>query len=69
MDALTIILIGCLLIALKGARDLHRRVRGLELYASIVTDFAKNISDYPEEVVEAKFKQHTHKAFEKMRGN
>ena len=69
MDALNIILGGSLVITLWGAYQLHRRLEGLGRYASIVTQFVKEISEYPPEVTDAKFKHFVRKAYKEMEEN
>lgn len=66
MDALNIILGGSLVVTLWGAYQLHKQLEGLGRYASIVTQFAREISEYPPEVTDAKFKQFVRKAFKEM---
>jgi len=64
MDALNIILSGSLVIALWGAYQLHKQIEDLWRYATIVTGFAKEISDHSPEVTDAKFKAYVHKMYE-----
>jgi hypothetical protein len=66
MDILNIILGGSLVISLWGAYKLHKQVETLERYASVVSCFAKEISEYSEEETNAMFKQFARKAYEKM---
>lgn len=66
MDALNIILGGSLVITLWGAYQLHKRIEDLDRYAAVVTRFAREISDYPPEVTDAKFKHFVRKAFKEM---
>jgi hypothetical protein len=66
MDALNIILGGSLVIALWGAYQLHKRLEDLDRYAGIVTRFAMQVSDYPPEVVDGKFKDFVHKEYKDM---
>jgi hypothetical protein len=68
MDALNIILSGSLVIALWGAYRLHQQLEGLWRYARVITQFAKEISEYSEEETDAKFRQFADKAFKKMAG-
>jgi hypothetical protein len=69
MDALNIILGGSLVITLWGAYQLHKRVGELDRYAWVVTRFAREISEYPPEVTDAKFKHFVRKAFKEMEEN
>jgi hypothetical protein len=66
MDALNIILGGSLVITLWGAYKLHRQVEKLERYASVVSRFAREISEYSEEETNALFKQFARKAYKEM---
>lgn len=68
MDALNIILGGSLVISLLGAYKLHRQLKNLDRYAGIVTRFAMQISDYPPEVVDNKFKDFVYKEYKEMAG-
>ena len=66
MDALNIILGGSLVVTLWGAYQLHKELKSLDSYAAIVTQFAREISEYPPEVTDAKFKHFVRKAFKEM---
>jgi hypothetical protein len=63
MDALNIILGGSLVITLWGAYQMNKRIIGLEIYASVVTSFVKEISTYSDEVTTTKFKNYVDKAY------
>ncbi len=61
-------LIGVVAITIRGGWNLQKELNDLKMYAGIVTRFAHEISDLPEEVVDAKFKSYVNKELKKMRG-
>ena len=68
LSMVVIFLLGCLAITVKGGWNLQKELNDLKMYAGIVTRFAHEISDLPEEVVDARFKTYVTKELRKLKG-
>jgi hypothetical protein len=62
-------LLGVVAITIKGGWNLQKELNNCKMYAGIVTKFAREISDLPEDVVNERFKDYVDTELKKMRGN
>lgn len=68
LSMVVIFLLGCLAITIKGGWNLQKELNDCRMYAGIVTRFAHEISDLPEEVVDARFKTYVTRELKKLKG-
>jgi hypothetical protein len=68
LSMVILFLLGVVAITVRGGWNLQKELNDCKRYAGIVTRFAREISDLPEDVVNVRFKNYVDTELKRMKG-